>query len=239
MSPYGHSSHYESSLLDFDATRADDLGPAARLILEEGAELLRREVRRLGALSCELCTHVRRRHGAHHVVAQRIDERAGRALRHGVAEPVGDHIIDAGLGGGRHVRERRRARRRRDRERERLAAADRAQRGGEAAIIMSTWPPCSPTLASLIPLYGICVTSIRALCRKSAVTTWFTLPTPAEPKLSLPGCARASATSARRSFSFAWGLTTMTKGVCAMRAAGTRSEATSHGSFSKSPGSIG
>src|SRR5206468_8856624 len=83
----------------------------------------------------------------------------------------------------------------------------------------------------------MCVRHKRAFALKSSLTTWMTLPTPAEPKLSFPGRARASAMSAARLSSFDPALTTMTKGVCAIIAEGTRSPATSQGSLSYSPGS--
>src|SRR5207245_645149 len=71
----------------------------------------------------------------------------------------------------------------------------------------------------------MCVRFTRAFALKSSLTTWMTLPTPAEPKLSFPGRARASAMSAAGLSSFATALTTMTKGVRALVAAGTTSHA--------------
>src|SRR5438046_2651250 len=64
----------------------------------------------------------------------------------------------------------------------------------------------------------MCVRLTRAVALKSSLTTWMTLPTPAEPKLSFRGRARASAMSAARLSSFDPALTTMTKGVCAATA---------------------
>ena len=52
---------------------------------------------------------------------------------------------------------------------------------GDAAMMRSTLPESSATLASLMPLYGMCVMSTFASERNRSVTIWFTLPTPAEP----------------------------------------------------------
>src|SRR5438034_6730922 len=85
----------ERSRLHLDAARADELGPPARVFLEEPGEFCGSEARRLGSLRGELFPDVGSRERPDDVLAQGVDGFLRRPLGEREPEPVGDEVIDA------------------------------------------------------------------------------------------------------------------------------------------------
>jgi hypothetical protein len=68
---------------------------------------------------------------------------------------------------------------------------------------------------------------------RSSPAIWFELPSPLDPKLSVPGFALASAMSSLRFFAGSEGCAASTFAPCTHRAMGSKSRSVSYGSFAK------
>ena len=91
------------------------------------------------------------------------------------------------------------------------------------ANIMSTSPASSAVVAGAPPLYGTWTTFTPAMTLNISPAMWKPLPLLAEAKLSLPGCALASAISSSTFFAGTAGFTTSTNGPVASMLTGSKS----------------